>query len=508
MAKSMYEIIKKQNGEAFAQGIRNFDSSIFDIPDLPQIVRHAGREVKELLPYLASLKPLNLEREADFSTGEDLFELAKKAGYTVIYADTLEKQNSIQHLFKKKEELCTFRDSSRFKHYHILHFVKEGAENLKREDFNGNECREDEYGTSVLSIQIAKEGGFIKICNRYNHTVPNPDNTFHSNPDFIIPGLTLAIEKFLSQSIGAMASPLANGFIQLNGMIYQTHTEVDNIYFGTDFYIKDNCPHVIHKDYQMIVDNFIIDFKENKIISFYKKDDLFSVFSEDNIIPLLEDEIKNGRLSMKKEGEQNAVYLDDRCILKAKNSVMTYLNLKTPKKPDNSIFCHHAEIEEIHLDNLVDFKHALISQCFFCCPKLRVLSLPKLTFLGNESILHLPQLEQLDLRSVQEVGSGCLNNLARIKEINLPNCEEIGCCSIVKNKMLQTVRIKKVGSLCEKAISYNPMLTTLEAPLLNQISTTALQENPSLNGVHICQPQKIKSANIQTQIDIKERCHE
>ena len=39
MAKTMYDIIKKQNGERFAKAIRNYDNGIFDIPDLDKIVK-------------------------------------------------------------------------------------------------------------------------------------------------------------------------------------------------------------------------------------------------------------------------------------------------------------------------------------------------------------------------------------------------------------------------------------------------------------------------------------
>ena len=242
MKKSVYEIIKKQNGEAFAQGIRRFDSSIFDVPNLPEIVRYAGRDVRELLPYLASLKPQLEQSEEDFQNAQDLFELAKQAGYKVIYADTLEKQNSIRHLFQKSEELCTFNDPTRFKNYHILHLIKEDVEKINRFDFTGKEARDDAYGTSVISIQVLKQGGSLKICNRYNHTVANPDNTFDGNPDNIIKGLTLSIEKFLNQKVGVCAAPLPEGFLQIGHKIYQYHLEADNIYYSTDYYIQN------HKD--------------------------------------------------------------------------------------------------------------------------------------------------------------------------------------------------------------------------------------------------------------------
>ena len=64
MPKSVYDKIKRQNGEAFARAIRNFDSGIFDIPNLPHIVRYAGRNALPLLDYLESLKEIEVEVEA------------------------------------------------------------------------------------------------------------------------------------------------------------------------------------------------------------------------------------------------------------------------------------------------------------------------------------------------------------------------------------------------------------------------------------------------------------
>jgi hypothetical protein len=126
MSKSVYEIIKKQNGEAFAKGIRDFDAGIFEIPDLKDILKYAGREVRPILKYLKSLKAKTPKKEKVVMTG-DLFQLAKEAGYKVIYADTLKKQNIIRSFFEKNEELCTFRDSLRFERYHIFHLQKHKA---------------------------------------------------------------------------------------------------------------------------------------------------------------------------------------------------------------------------------------------------------------------------------------------------------------------------------------------------------------------------------------------
>ena len=47
--KSVYDQIKKQNGEAFAQEIRRFHNGIFELPNLKNIVKFAGRDAEPIL---------------------------------------------------------------------------------------------------------------------------------------------------------------------------------------------------------------------------------------------------------------------------------------------------------------------------------------------------------------------------------------------------------------------------------------------------------------------------
>ena len=192
----MYDIIKRQNGEAFAQGIRRFDNGLFEVPNLDKIVRYAGRNPVPILGFLESFKGVEIE---DYPTGKNPFELLKMVGYDAFLVDSLAKQNSIASYFAKGEELCTFTDWKRFENYYVIHAVKEGARELKREDFK-EPMREDEYGTSVISIQILKSGGFISIKNRYNHAVGGCDNTFSSNPDNIIRGLSYSLKQYFNGS--------------------------------------------------------------------------------------------------------------------------------------------------------------------------------------------------------------------------------------------------------------------------------------------------------------------
>lgn len=486
MSKSMYDIIKKQNGEAFARTIRDYDSGIFEVPNLPRILKYAGHSVidaYDLAPYLASLKPCLKKEKKPLSMGEDLFELADKAGYQVFYADTLEKQNSIRHLFCKGEELCTFRDEKRFQNYYILHFVKKGAEKLNRQDFKGKEKREDAYGASVLSIQIDKRGGNLKICNRYNHTVESPDNTFRSNPDNIIDGLTLAIEKFLDCRVETECIDVPNGYLNLGGCLYKYHLESENVVFGNDFYVKDNEIYFINKDYQMIIDTFLVDFKENKIKPLHDMSEadqrIVYFHSTFNHVPLIIKEVEQGgRLSRTKEGDKDVVLLDGRPILKSKQGQITYLHLTTPVKCNTGLFSYHESIEEIYFDNLEELSDTVN---FYACVNLKVLSLPKLKVLERESVSHLSMLEQLDLKSVEKVGSNCLNYLGRIAHIELPKLKELKSFTLSKNNFLQSVKLEKLKELKEQSISYNALLVDVVlSQNVKEIHETALKHNPFL----------------------------
>lgn len=230
--------IKKQNGEAFAKVIRDFHNGIFEVPNIVEILKHAGFEASDAEKNLKYLVSLLSEEKKEEHVVRDPIELLSEAGYDAYVADTLEKQNAIKHHFKSNEELCTFRDHSRYQNYYIINCVKKNVDEIRRENFSNPE-REDDYGTSVISIQVAKTGGFISIKNRYNHSVPNCDNTFRSDPDNIIPGLSAAIQKYFNVSFNGKGSSIADGFTLIGDRIFKINHEIAGINIGEIAYIKN-----------------------------------------------------------------------------------------------------------------------------------------------------------------------------------------------------------------------------------------------------------------------------
>ena len=126
--KSVFDQIKKQNGESFAKAIRAYDNGIFDGPGIVDIVRYAGRDAEPIMQYLVSLKDIKIEEN---ETGKDPIELLSEAGYDAYYVTTLAEQNRISEYFEPNEMLCTFRDPTRFQRYHIINAVKKMFQRLR-----------------------------------------------------------------------------------------------------------------------------------------------------------------------------------------------------------------------------------------------------------------------------------------------------------------------------------------------------------------------------------------
>ncbi|MBQ6855093.1 MAG: hypothetical protein IJO11_06620 [Alphaproteobacteria bacterium] len=386
MPKSIYNIIKKQNGETFAKAIRKYDDTIFDISNLPNILKYAGRNPIPLLRFLHSLRTEEKSLYADIS---DPFVLLKRAGYTAFYADTLEKQNSIRSYFTEDEALCTFTDSNRFKNYYIVHAIKENAHILNRTDFNNKESREDAYGISVISIQMLKLGGFIKITNRYNHTVPSCDNTFNSNPDNIIPGLTNALKNYFEVDFSVKQVPIPDNFLYQNGCLYHYNQEINNCFIGNDFYCKDGIVYPIDKNSQIVADEFIIDLKEKKILN--------PANSTSSLYKVLQEETKGLVWQIQKRENRHVLFVDNKEILSLENGAIRTLYLRKTNEVE-SFLSHHKYIEELHGYSI--------------------------TKLGKKSLSHCPNLRYSHLPRCEEIGENCLEKTSA--EIEAPILKKQG----------------------------------------------------------------------------------
>ena len=198
MSKNIFEQIKKQNGEAFAQAV----SSYLDIPDIVKIVEHAGREPKPLLRYLFYLRnKLNTNTQLsdikDILIDKNPFELLNEAGYNAYYVTNLEQQNAISKYFEPNEMLCTFKDTTRFNRYHIINAVKKDVDTINRKDFFGKDNLIPNGDNFYLIGELDPSGKSIS-----NENWP----TYHALPPYNADGTDNHVERVFIQDFMTTAN--------------------------------------------------------------------------------------------------------------------------------------------------------------------------------------------------------------------------------------------------------------------------------------------------------------
>ena len=205
--------IKKIYGEEMMHLCRELFSSILETPGL--LLSILQKHLAPTHSFASDIKDAELYDEfkswiysfIDVEKGNQIvinktpFELMEEAGYTLIECMTEEDIQSFRKYYAPNEVLCTITNGGRLKRCHVFFAVKKNVNEIKRAAFS-NPQRQDEYGTSVISIQFSKGlTTTLSIKNRYNHSVNNPDATFSNNLDNIIPGLTSSFERYLDIKI-------------------------------------------------------------------------------------------------------------------------------------------------------------------------------------------------------------------------------------------------------------------------------------------------------------------
>lgn len=413
-------------------------------------------------------------------------ELLNQAGY-ILFPECKTEQDvqKFKKFYKSGEELCTF-NNDRLDKCRIWFAVKKNINNIKRENFS-KPIRQDEYGTSVISIQFSKTyPQTLSIKNRYNHTVDNPDATFSNNLDNIIPGLAKAFMQTYGITLlqNNQESDIFDCFVLGDdGKKYFSLKEVNNIHYCENNVIVDNG-HVVKLDKQFqIVDGYVFDFK-NKTISRYedigkkdiKKDAFINSFGnikwfeiskineqekfypeEDKKLTIKVENGENIELRLNKFGELTSLYNPN--IEKVESNFLTKMSIKKIDLPnlkecENNCFNNLKNIEIINLNSLKQCKN----NCFNNLKNIETIKLNQLQQCGDECFNKCKNLKSLELPLLKQCKSECfafLNDINLIKLDSLTKCES-KCFYDCKNiNTIQIPQLEKCEDDCFKFIENN-----------------------------------------------------
>ncbi|MBR3116846.1 MAG: leucine-rich repeat protein [Bacilli bacterium] len=472
----------------------------------------AEEEFKNFIYALVDVESIDKEKKE-----ESPEELLDKAGYILIECHSEEDIQSFRKYYAPREELCTFH-GGRLNSCFVFFAVKKNVDEIRRENFLTPK-REDEYGTSVISIQFSRgDINTLSIKNRYNHTVNNPDATFGNNLDNIIPGLTDAFTKKYDFNINYNTHNFSlPGYVKANdGKFYKYNYEINNVYYCTNNVIIDNFEvKRLDKAKYIIADYYIID-KVNKTISLHDdkiKDSFINTIGKIDKIEETVDKATNNR----------SIIINNSIIitLDRGNRIINFVNNKLEDIPDN--FMHYNKtLKTISIPNvrlighrflprnieLKDFKSPLLIKVgdFFLSSnedieavdipnvesvghnfmgasnKIKVIKMPKLKEAGDYFMFNNKVIESIDFPLLEKVGDYFLQ-VAPLYQINIPNITEVGAL-FLSNCKVKELTLEKLKTIGNSFLSYNRMLQSLSLPNVETIGNEFLvfcQNVSSLN---------------------------
>lgn len=478
-------------------------------------------EVDVFRDYIYSLVPIqNYMQNVTTKTPEQLLD---EAGY-ILYPEC--KTESDIQKFKKYyhtgEKICTF-NGGRLQTCRVWFAVKKNVKTIKRKNFT-NPTREDEYGTSVISIQFTRgETNYLSIKNRYNHYVENPDATFGNNLENIIPGLTYAFCKVYGINLVTQTSApyFCSAVLASNNLYYIVNSQpFKNIYCDNNIIVDSNKNVIqLDKSKYLVIENYIIDFTKKTIISEETNDSFVnSIGKIKNLIirknelglkeivitPIRGSDIKitiNSRNQIVGYENSNVTKIGNNFL--SGNNKLSFIKLPNVKTIGNGFLKYNVQLTEVDFPKLISCGDHFIQTS----QNVENVNLPNLThagkmFLGNASLLtsiSLPKLESVedyflsnanklqdfDAPNLTTVGDNFIYYGCQLKNLNVPNLTIAGSNFLSFNRKITNLSLPKLESVQDCFLSTNQVLETLDAPKLKYINNLFLAMNTTLQNLFL-----------------------
>lgn len=409
-------------------------------------------------------------------------ELLKEAGYKLYECHSEEEIQSFKKYYAPGEALCTFRGGRLNRHF-VFFAIKENVDEIKRENFP-NPQRQDEYGTSVISIQFTRDNSHtLSIKNRYNHKVNFPDSTFGNNLDNIIQGLTTSFDKYygLHQSHlqGEFEIP---GYVKASdGKFYKYNYEINNIYYCENNVIIDNfeVKEYPHEQY-VILDYFILDLKNKQIQTYWNDMEIEDSFPKTigTIKDIKIENDKDNKNILIKTADSDEV--DVIITLDKNNKIITYKNNKV-ENISNSLLRYNRYLTSIELPNVISIEDNFLSSNIL----LTSIKLPKVKSIGNRFLASNNSLTSIELPNATNIGNNFLEYNNSLISIELPNAKIIGDQFLYSNNSLTSVELPNAKIIGDMFLNLNRSLTSIELPNVTSIGDDFLQCNRSITSIKL-----------------------
>ena len=390
-------------------------------------------------------------------------ELLDDAGYDLFECKTVEEVNSFKKYFILGEQLCTFLDpASRLENKYVFFAVKKNILDIKREDFLIPD-RQDEYGTSVISIQFTRDkNNHLSIKNRYNEVVNNPDSTFDNNLDNIIPGLTMSFYKAygIREIYDENSEFQMEHYISIGGEYYKYNYKLNDIYYCTNNIIVNNGK-VIKYDPEkyIIMDYFIIDLVNKKIDVFDNKlrDSFSEVIGKIKNIEIVRGE-KDKKVYITNE-EDNIFEL----TLSFDNKLIGIKNNMIDKLP-NRFLISGEYLKNMEFSNVREIGNDVL----YANTDLEYFNLSKAEVIGNYFLANNIKLTNIDLNKTIIIGDDFLKKNIIVESINFDSLQRVGNNFMFSNKGLSSIVLPNLSYTGKCFFKLNDKVLFASFPFLQE----------------------------------------
>lgn len=449
-------------------------------------------------------------------------ELFEEEGYDFYECKTEEDIQKFKKYYARGEELCTFRDRRLDKCY-VFFVVKKNVDEIKREKFK-KPIREDDYGTSVMSIQFTKdEAHTLSIKNRYNHALleGNPDATYRNNLENIAPGLTKSFENTygLKQFNPNTNFEIKNYVRGKDGKFYKYNYEINNIYYCADNIIIDNFEvKKLPKERYIVMDYFILDMKDKKITLYDESINDSFVSSIKNIkkIDVLKCGLNKTIVIIGEEGNM-IIKLDP-------NDRIIEVDNETLKSVSDNYFSKSKYIDKLYLNNVVEVGDNFLNKN----KSLSKISMDNVKIIGNNfleynegiediSLLNVkkigrsfmfncdnPKLNKIYMPKVEEIGNSFMFGNHSVMEVIMPNVKTIGNNFFMLNPTIRNIKIPLVRKIGDSFLEYDELLFELDLPNVVNIGNNFLKRNTLLKKIYMPNAVELKTGTLQFNNSLKE----
>ena len=485
--KDDYETIKKVYGERVARLCREIVPELFEHPGLmPKILEKSFAPHAQLAEDLKTLGKYNVRNyfyskvnieEPKLTSNKSVKELLREVGYNIFECETANDILAFKRYYAEDELLCTFRDNieDRFKECAYFFLYTDKAFFLDRKNYT-NPVRDDEYGRSLVCLQIDRDYHFIKMTTRYNHGADLADSMFSNNLDNIAPGLTDAFEREYGYKISQSESVSKEELTELcyvesdEQILYKYNNITNGKCYCPDNTVLDEGEAVqIDKDSKLLLEYIILDF-HNKKISLYDKE-IEDSFNNQKLQKISVERFENHFL-------YNLILEDGRSIhieSDLNNRIVGITDSDIEKIEDNYLkYCWN--IRKASFPNTTIVGDDFMSMGF----SLEEITMPKVTKVGENFLSANRFVKYLDFDNCRQVGNNFMNDNEDISELHMNNLVAAGNYFLNRNMKLRELNLPNVMMLGEDSLSYNESIRKINMPNLADFGRRSFENNFAL----------------------------